>query len=75
MAEAAKLPVKTERKLSEPPLQCTRGGLLKAFAARSIVCLMISAGFSGARHSVAHCSRWNHCGGPNCAGLPRRLST
>jgi HSP20 family protein len=31
---------------------------LKAFDARSIIYSMISAGFSGAHRSVAHCSQW-----------------
>jgi len=59
MAQAAKLPVKTERKLSEPALAMHAWWPIESLR-REIDHLV-----SGARHSVAHCSQWNHCGGPN----------
>jgi hypothetical protein len=65
--------VRTGRKLSEPALAMHTWWLLKAFAARSIIYLMISAGFSGARDSNSALFTMD-CGGRNCAGLPRRLS-
>jgi HSP20 family protein len=73
MAEAAKLPVKTERKLSEPAPAMQAWWPIESLR-REIDHLFDDFGGVSWRSPFRR-PLLNHCGDPSLAGLPRRLST